>query len=236
MGSCPAIRYGVPEGGAPEYNVNSGRELFRCGTQCTKLFIVNVSVEKSIINFGCMGIDDAGTEQFCLQSVNGTAREQAVVNWQGKDGASAALPNGYVINRAVACAGSEVVCTHVEGNLSIRAMINVEDLTVDVSEEMKNLALAKIGSCGEGSTQLDALEWVFSDMNTNVSPTDWQSASVTFQGFGPTDSACDRPKTTRANFNWQNGRYECSTGQIKYDDTPTPEYLATVIQTLLAAL
>lgn len=231
--ACPVIPYGVPSSGAKEYNVNSGRELFRCGTACTKLYIVNVSLECNTVNFGCKSISDAGHDDFCMQSANATARHQTVVNWQAKENADSSLPSGYVINKAEACEGEAVVCTHVEGNLSARVLVDLNAFGPSLADEIKTAALNKVGECGTGETKINALDWVLSDLNVNVSPTDWQSGTVTFLGFASSAGCPTHPQTTRVNFSWQNGRYECAEGIIIYDESDTPQLLSQIISDLI---
>ena len=226
--ACPTINYGVPSDGATEYNLNSGRELFRCGIECIKMFITNVSGERNTVKFGCADISDAQAGDVCMQSANATSRDQGVVNWIAKDGVTSALPNGYVINRADDCIGGQaVIYTHTEGNLSARVLANIESIAPN-KELIKDRALNKL--CSVIPEFCSELEWILSDLGVNVSPTDWQGGTVTYQGFGTSGNGYT---TRRANFNWQNGRMEYATGTLTYDTTATPAPLEDIANTVL---
>lgn len=102
--ACPVINYGIPEEGATEYNVNSGREIFRCGLSCIKLYITNVSVEKSRVKYVCGNVNDADIGNFgCLESFTINYRDRDLANWIAKNNANSGLPNGYVITRIAPC-------------------------------------------------------------------------------------------------------------------------------------
>jgi len=231
--ACPVINYGIPESGAQEFNVNSGREIFRCGIQCIKLFITNVSVEKSTVRFVCGDISDAGGDTFCLENFNISYRDRDLVNWIAKDGANSQLPNGYVINRVGACKDlNGVIYLYTDGRASVRAMMNIENLNPTTAQSMIGIVLRKAQNIGNDQT-ISTLEWILSDINTNVNPTDWQRASASFLGFGFSGKS-GTTRTYRINFNWNNGRGQESSGYVVYDDTPTPQPLASIIQTLIS--
>jgi len=218
-GSCPTIDFGVPEEGAKEYNMNSGRELFRCGLQCIKMYITNVTMEVNTVKYSCATIDDAGHEKFCLKSAQISKRDQGIVNWIAKSGASSAWDTGCVLTKADLCLASTdndpMVYTHTEGNLSVRVTINITDVA-DSRDDIKDAALAKFNSDSEINAEFQGMEWILSDVGTNASPTDWQGGSVTYQGFANQHYG---HRTARASFNWDNGRIEKSVGDIRYDIT-----------------
>jgi len=230
--ACPVIKYGIPSGGAPEYNVNSGRELFRCA-DCVRLYVTNVSIEKSIVRYSCGDILDANTgSNACLISANANIRDRNVINWTAKDNVDSSLPNGYVITRIdSSCAGGGIVYTHTEGNISIRAYANIEDVDPAFAEALLDKAKAKLVQFLE---EVELLDYYLSDINTNASPTDWQSMSATFSGIGSEKVDESGTGSARVSFNWNNGRAEISKGTAVYDDTAEPQPLPTIIQYLIS--
>jgi hypothetical protein len=232
MATCPVIKYGIPSEGAPEYNVNSGREIFRCA-DCVRLYITNVSLEKSIVRYSCGDIMDANTGQgACLQSANASARDRNVINWIAKDNVDTSLPNGYVITRVGDCEGnSGIVYTHTEGSISVRAYANIEDIDVSTAEAIVSKAKEKLANYLDDVNKLD---YFLSDLNVNASPTDWQSTSITFQGIGSEKIDDSGTGTFRVNFNWNNGRVQISKGSSTYDTSPEPKLLSEIIASLLA--
>jgi len=232
MATCPTIKYGVPSSGAPEYNVNSGRELFRCG-ECVKLYVTNVSLEKSVVRYSCGSISDAivGNGSACLISANANIRDRNVINWVAKDNVDSSLPNGAVITRIGNCAGgSGIVYTHTEGSINVRAYANIEDINVDSAQVIIDAAKEKLVKYLD---EINLLDYYLSDLNTNASPTDWQSMSATYSGIGSTRIDDSGTGVARVSFNWNNGRVEISKGTSIYDDSPTPKTLPEIIQELL---
>ena len=232
-GTCPTIDFGIPSEGAKEYNMNSGRELFRCGLQCIKMYITNVSMEVNTVKYGCATIEDAGTEKFCLKSAQISKRDQGVVNWIAKSGANSSWEIGSVLTKADLCLASEnndpMIYTHTEGNLSVRVTINIVDVA-DSRDDIKNAALNKFMADPEIQNEFQSMQWILSDVGTNASPTDWQGGSVTYQGFSSTHEG---HRTARASFNWDNGRMEKSFGDIRYDTSDDPD-IGNIVNTLIA--
>ena len=228
--ACPTVRYGVPSSGATEYNLNTGRELFRCGLDCVKMFLTNVSGEQTLVKYSCADISDAlVNDQICMQSANISARDQGVVNWIAKENVDSSLPNGSVINKAENCAGqSETgsIYTHTEGSLNARVVTNIENIAPN-REAIKDRILSKFSDATE-FVQLN-MEWILSDLGVNVSPTDWQGGSVTYQGFSTHGPGT---QTIRGNFNWQNGRREYGVGTLTYDMSDETS-IETIVSTVL---
>jgi hypothetical protein len=225
--TCPVIPYGIPEGGAPEYNVNSGRELFRCGigqNGCIKLYITNVSVDKSIVNYGCKTSQNANQGKFCLENVTYNERVNKQVQWIAKKGVDSSLPNGTVITRVGECdGGNGVIPLYTEATVRARSMLNINDLDTNMAKQIVQTALENL------SKHLDG-DWILQDIGTSVSPTSWQTANVTFMLLSNEIPEYD---TYRETINLTNGRVQTSTGHVIYDDTETPQDLATIIETLL---
>ena len=247
--SCPTIKYGAPSTGASEYSTNSGRELFRCGTECVKMFITNVTLEKNTVKFVCGDIADAKPSglEACLQTLNGTWRDRTIANWIAKDDATSAVENGYVINRVGKCSAGGygaggtgtnkdgLTYTHTEGQISFRALLNIQDFTPAMADTLKTFTLAKFASIAkfaDEDTILQNLTWIFSDINNTVSQTDWQSGGGTFQGFGT--RTFDGERTYSVNFNYNNGQGEEKAGHIWYDDSQNVSHMMTVVQMLLS--
>ena len=233
-GSCPIVSFGVPKSGAPEYNLNSGRELFRCGTECVKMYITNVSGESSTITYSCASIDDANINgEVCLRSAQVSARDQGIVNWIAKENVDSSLEVGSVITKADTCLGGDAsIYTHTEGNLSVRVTATVSYVNQD-KEQIKNTALNKFDDYFR-----TGLQWILSDVGTNVGPTDWQGGTVTYQGFGGEkipSSLTGGPAgvgTARESFNWENGRLEKTFGYLTYDDTDNTDIGFVINQVL----
>jgi|GEM_PF-4254333 len=233
--ACPIVNYGIPSDGATEYNINTGRELFRCGLDCVKLFITNVSLDKNTVLYICGDIADAHTGDVCMQSASANWKDQNIVNWIAKDGVTTALESGYVITLAGECSGaSAATYTHTEGQINARVVANFEDIN-NSRDQIINTARTKLTTVGTAHPEndvLNQLQWVLSDINVNVSPTDWQSGSVSYQGFG---SRANGERTNyRINFSWQNGRGEEAYGQTHYDTTTTPNELGVIVDNLIA--
>jgi len=277
---CPTIRYGIPSDGADEFTTNTGRELFRCGTDCIKMFLTNVNVEKTHVQFSCASITDAlvsydvsggDTLTLCLQSANANARDRSLVNWVAKENVDSSFDDGTVLTYADKCGpepnpGEEdtramLTFTHVEGQLSFRAQVNIQIFSdsevLNLVKEMKEVCLAKfeaLGACDHlqeppGDTYADKqiyyndptytgprMKWIFSDINTNISQTDWQGGGGTFQGIsgriisgyeGEVDGSCS------VNFNWNNGQAELRHGCTIYDTFPAVYDIETVIGNLV---
>ena len=231
--ACPVIKYGIPEEGAYTYATNSGRELFRCGTSCVKMYITNVSVEKSLVKYVCGNVNDADIGTFgCMESFTVNYRDRVLENWIAKDNVDSSLPNGYVITRVGACKDLQgVIYLYTEGRLSARMRINIENLTPDNADAVKEKVLEKLQNISTIQNKSLELDWIFNDLNVDVNPTDWQRGSVSYLGFGVKES--QEATTYRINFNYNNGRGEEAHGVVIYDDTPTPQYLANIIRDLI---
>ena len=231
---CPAIPYGIPSAGATDLNFNSGRELFRCGDNCVKMFITNVTLERNTKFIHCGSISDAHVQEAgrhaCMQSAQLNWRGQSVVNWEAKENVTSDLANGTVITVATDCAGSGAsVYTHTEGQISGKCQANIDELTC-LYDLVAQSVLDKCDSI-DPSTDRDNLEWIFSDINNQSSATDWQSGSITYLGFGVDATHVDR--TYNFSFNWQNGKSEVSKGVLEYDAETTPSLMSDVVSTML---
>jgi len=228
------IPFGIPSTGAKEYNLNSGRELFRCGLDCVKMYITNVSMEINNTTYTCQGIEGASPDgKFCLKSAQISKRNQGVVNWIAKEGANSTWETGSVLTCADFCGSDEespMIYTHTEGNLSVRVTINISDVANE-KDAMLNAAKAKFLADGDLSGEFSSMEWILSDLGTTASPTDWQGGSVTYQGFSTDKGSYD---TARASFSWDNGRMEKSLGHIKYDDLCNNKEMTAVVNRLIA--
>jgi len=235
MGACPVVDYGIPETGATEYSVSSGRELFQCGNSCVKLFIVNLTVETTTVTISCGSIDQAVQGDICLRSANVGLQDQAIVNWVAKDDVDTNTEVGYVINRAKPCGGGEsTIYTHTDGQMSIRVTANIDSI-ISERDNLESLASGKLAEVctGQVATMIGVVDFIFSDTSTDASPTDWQGGGLTFQAFG-TDEGAGGTRTARANFNWQNGQAECRDGSLEYDETATPQDVGALIDAMIA--
>jgi hypothetical protein len=233
--ACPTIAYGIPRTGATDLNFNSGRELFRCGigeTGCITMFITNVTLESSLVKIHCGTIADSRQGDVCLQSGNLNWKDQAVVNWEAKEGVTSDLPAGTVITRATPCGSGDLsIYTHTEGQLSAKVQANVCDITSQRAQIMqavldKNLDVA-------GDTVSNELDWVLSDISINASATDWQGGNVSYQGFGSRTGGSNQ--TYRFNFNWQTGKAESALGSVQYDESATPALMEVIVDQMLDA-
>ena len=227
--ACPVVNYGIPSGGAKELIFNTGRELFRCGRGCATIFITNVNLDMGIKTIACGTITDAliGSD-VCMQSGQVNWKDQSVVNWQGKDGVNSGMPSGTVITVAADCAGEGAsIYTHTEGQASGKCQANIDVLNANY-QQVINLILAKCQLVGGGAT--GDLDWIFSDISSQTSATDWQSGSITFMGFG---TAGVGDTSYNFSFNWQNGRSEVTHGRLYYDMDTTAKPLADIVQELL---
>jgi hypothetical protein len=227
--ACPIVNYGIPSGGAKELSFNTGRELFRCGRGCATMFITNVTLDFGLKTIACGTITDAliGSD-VCMQSGQVNWKDQSVVNWQGKDGVNSGMASGTVITVAADCAGEGAsIYTHTEGQASGKCQANIDVLNSNY-QNVIDLILAKCQLVGNGAT--GDLDWIFSDISSQTSATDWQSGSITFMGFG---TAGVGDTSYNFSFNWQNGRSEVTNGQLYYDMDPVPKPLGDIVQTLL---
>ena len=237
--ACPTIKYGVPDTGATELSINSGRELFRCGTACVKMFITNVSLEKNTVFFLCGTVADAGFDDFCLQNFNINWRDRTVVNFIAKENVDSSLENGTVITRVGECQGDDgVVYTHTEGQISFRALANLEDITIQLSDDILQAVIGKYLTVVSPSTYsqvtTDDLEAILSDLSNNVGVTEFQGMSGTYLLFGVRTPEPTEEQSYRFSFNYNNGRGEERQGRIIYDGDNTPQPLATIISTLIS--
>ena len=224
---CPNVEYGISSGGATEYSASSGRELFQCGTNCVKLYIVNISVETVQVNITCESITDAGAGDVCMRSGSMSLQNQGVVNWIAKNGVTTGVPSGNAINMAGSCAGGDAFTyTHTDGQASGRVTANIGNI---VSNEGTILSRIR-DHCGCAEDTTASALFFLSDASTDVGPTEWQGGSITFQGFGEGGGGTN---TGRANFNWQNGIKECRQGSVEYDSTGAPAPAGTIIKGMM---
>jgi len=230
--TCPTVNYGIPTGGAKELSFNTGRELFRCGHGCATMFITNVTLDYGIKTIGCGTISDAliGSD-VCLQSGQVNWKDQSVVNWVAKTGVNSGMPAGTVITVATDCAGEGAsIYTYTEGQASGKCQANIDKLNTNYQAVMA-LLLNKCQNVGGGLT--GNLDWIFSDITSQTSATDWQGGSITFLGFG---TAGLGDTSYNFSFNWQNGRAEMTNGHLYYDMDPTPSLLNNIVQELLTSV
>jgi hypothetical protein len=203
------------------------------------MFITNVTLEHSKVYIGCGSISDARQGDVCMQSANVTWKDQAVVNWEAKEGVTSALPAGTVITRAVACgSGDATIYTHSEGQLGCKVQANVCDIT-DSRDAIRDAVIAKVLSvCSTNAAVteddvVNELDWVLSDISIQASATEWQGGNVSYSGFGSRTGGSN--KSFRWNFNWSNGRAEYGVGDTTYDDSATPASMSVVVDAMLAA-
>jgi hypothetical protein len=223
---CPTVPYGIPKDGAPEYNVNSGRELFRCGmgnNGCIKLYITNVSVENSTVKYGCRTGNSVGSD-YCIENVNYNERVRKQVQWVAKDGVNSSLPNGTVITRVGECDGGEgIIPLYTEATVRVRVLMDITQLTPNSAQSIIDDALNNVSNNISG-------DWVLQDLGTSASPTDWQTANITFMAMSNVIPSYD---SYRESINLTNGRVQYATGHVRYDDTNDPVDLASIVSQLL---
>jgi len=244
--ACPTIPYGIPADGATEYSLQSGRELFRCGRDCIKMFITNVMIENTSIQFTCDEINDASqVPEVCLQSINGNWKDRMVINWIAKEDADSSMDSGVVINRVSDCSsgsgeGTGKIYTHTEGTVGVKAQFNInmwksnaqtaaDAIIAFAIEKLDNLTVNGAGVGGNFAS----FQRILSDISTNVSQTDWQGGGCNYQLFLTRTLDAQNENGFRANFNFQNGQAEIGKSCTVYDDTSAPLPLATIISTLL---
>jgi len=229
----PVVSYGFALDGAKDLNLNSGRELFRCGLGCVNMFITNVTLDYGIKFIKCGTIADAlvGGNAACMQSAQVGWRDQSVVNWEAKEGVNSGMSAGTVITRAADCAGEGAsIYTHTEGQLSGRCQANIATLN-SVQAAVMSTVLAKNDLVGGGIS--GDLDWIFSDISTQASATDWQGGSVTYIGFG---TAGVGDTSYNFSFNWQNGKAEVTNGTMYYDESVAPDSLESVVASMLTTV
>ena len=230
--SCTlTIPYGIPSTGANEYALQSGRELFRCGKECIKMFITNVMVEKTLVSFACGAINDAIVDaKVCLQSINGNWKDKMVITWIGKSNATSQNDNGFVINRVGDCGEDGKIYTHTEGTIGIKAQFDIDTWTPALAILVGAEAVAKLDLVCTGlGANFDAFEDpILSDISTNVSQTDWQGGGCNFQLFGIRTADATTENGFRANFNYQNGQCEVGRSCTAYDISDTPQLLSSI--------
>lgn len=245
--NCPVIPYGIPATGAIEYSLQSGRELFRCGRGCIKMFITNVMVENTLIKFTCDEINDASDiDNVCLQSLNGNWKDKMVINWIGKEGATTEQPSGTVINRVSDCtptngiAGSNgKIYTHTEGTVGVKAQFNISLWETGAQANADAIilkAVQKLDNIAEAmgiTSRLASFDRILSDISTNVSQTDWQGGGCNYQLFMTRAADASNENGFRISFNYQNGQAEVGRSCTVYDEEPNVAMLTTVIANLL---
>ena len=223
-GSCPKVDYGIGSGGAYEYNINSGRELFRCGSGCVKIFIVNVTCEKTLVKVNACGNLKAGDQDYCIQNVNGNARKNFVVNWEAKNGANSGWDNGSVLNKVASCNNTPAkIFTHIEANMSARCYINTSKID-SKKDTIVNQAKQMLGSPFSNYS-----DWIMNDVGITVSPNDWQSATLSFLDFEMSENKLSSDGY-RASFNNMNGMSETGTTTILYDESDTRDFKQIIKQ------
>lgn len=224
--ACPVVPFGMENGRGFSYNINSGREIFRCGTKCIKIYIRDVSLEKSEILIDCIDPNLDPTDIFqsaCVDTVSGNVRERVITNWCGKPGASTALPNGSVLTTIrCRCLDSSLIKTHAEGSISVRGKGQP-----DVNEA-KNKTLDFISMLGLTL----ANEGVLTDYSLEPSPADWLSFSVGYSVWKTVASTTGNPLSETVNLNFNNMQKRRTTGITYYDDTNDTDF-ANIITYLL---
>ena len=235
--ACPHVPFGIPDG-AKEVNLNTGREMFRCG-DCLKVFISNVTMEISCLTPGCKSptevadiVTPTGVDA-CVYNVNGRWRDRTNVVWKGKNGADAySLSDGQVLTCLDTTCGS--VYLYTEKTVTVRVYASVNDITANPNN---------LRACVDaGATLLDMLgtlphgvNWTGSfavtDVSVNLSRNDWQSLNITgteiFQR-----NIHDHDYAGQANWNNNNGLSEIRETTIVYDDNCEEKQLENVFSAL----
>ena len=243
--ACPVVDFGIPSSGAQEISVNSSREVFRCGTNCVKIFITNVSLEKNCVVSVCGSISDAtetgrGESRYCLQSFDFSWRDNTVANYVAKNNVNSGIANGTVITTVQSCEGDDgIIYTHTEGQITFRALASIENVNESFAETLKDAVINKYPSIATNTSYRTATNQlsanaILQDVSNQVGVTEFQSLSGTYIIFGTRNKNVNDPEQTyRMNFNYDNGRGEERCGLIAYDRETTPRPVASVIQTLL---
>jgi hypothetical protein len=229
--ACPVIKYGIPETGAPEYNINSGREIFRCGfgeNSCVKIYITNVSLEKSTTFYKCrVPVSSMSSDKYCIESVNFNERLRTQEEWIAKPNVDSSLPNGTVITKLYECGSSNgVIPLYWEKTLRIRSLLDIANIS-ELDEIVLSNVKSEIGDVIGNDT-----EFILNDISTSVSPTDWERANLSYMAIeSPTDKGY---QSFRYSWNIQNGRVQETYGRTYYDNSDKPQNLADVIKYLLS--
>lgn len=235
MADCSlSIPYGIPSDGANEYAIQSGRELFRCGLDCIKMFITNVTLETKHVSFKCGDITGAlSGNDVCIQSINASWKDKLVVNWIGKTGAHSGMTNGTVINKVNDCVNGKIY-THTEGTVGAKAQFDVTIWNTDTAKTLATDALNKLlgVDANAGLAQLGP-DMIFSDLSTNVSQTDWQGGSCNYQLFGIRNGAGGIDQGYSISFNYQNGQAQITESSTSYDETDNCIDVSEIVDLLL---
>lgn len=220
-----AVPFGVSGATVKDIGISSGREMFRCGT-VVKVYITNVSAEigTTVISCNSALMTEGETDGYCVQSVQGSQKGQATVNWEGKTGANSGLGSGAVITCAKKCGeGATYVPTHTEGQAQVSVLCS--------PEQLENAATA--ASMGESKAQglglTNITTWFISDIGVQASPTNWFGGSVTMSGIGNASGT----SYMKVSNNYQNGQVSTTSGNTKYDDNCDETSMSAVITNLL---
>lgn len=213
--SCPSnIPFGMENGRGFNYNFNSGREVFRCGFNCVKIFITNVSVDKGEIIIECfndLSVVDNLTQQLnaCPDTISGNARDRAMANWCGKRGANSGLPSGSVLTTLdCGCSSYSLIITHTEGGASVRGrghpnLNNARNLFPQI-QTILNLQLVNEG--------------VLTGFDLSPSPTEWLSFGLEYSSW-KAQSKVGLPQFENSSLNFNNMQLRRTIGITHYDDT-----------------
>ena len=170
-----------------------------------------------------------------MENFNLNWRDRVQVNWYAKDNVDSSLPNGYVITRVNQCNNlNGIIYLYTDGRMSVSTLANIEDVSTQFANEIKDKIVQKLQEISTDD-QWQSLDMIINDLGTRVNPTDWQGLNLTFELFGRRSDGQDgEDKNYRINFGWRNGRGEERKGYRVYDDTAQPQYLADLIDELLA--
>ena len=239
--ACPAVPFGIPEG-AKEINLNTGREMFRCG-DCLKVFISNVTMEISCLTPGCKSPAEVASIVMCangngcVYNVTGRWRDRTNVVWKGKDNATAStLNNGQVLTCLDNTCGS--VYLYSEKTVTVRVYADVATINQDAG----NL----VDCVNSGAELLDSLgfnphgvswqgNFAVTDVGVNLSRNDWQSMNITGTEIFQRDPSAIVPAQDyagQANWNNNNGLSEIRETTTVYDDDCTQHQLENIFSSL----
>lgn len=226
--SCPVIPYGMENGRGFSYNINSGREVFRCGFSCVKIFITNVSLDKGEITIECfsdLSVVDTLTQQLgaCPDSISANARDRVMANWCGKRGASSGLPSGSVLTTLdCGCGSYSLIITHAEGSASIRGRgqpnLNNAKTMFPTIKTLLNIQLVDTG--------------VLTGYDLTPSPADWLGFGIEYSTW-KTQSRIGTPQFENSSINFNNMQIRKTTGITHYDDTQDFDF-ANVVDVLMS--
>ena len=218
------VPFGVSGATVKDIGISSGREMFRCG-EVVKVYITNVSAEVGTTEISCENLILSGDKgDYCVQSVQGSEKGQATVNWEGKTGADSDLPSGSVLTCAKKCGGGDAyVPTHTEGQAQVSVLCNPTSL--ENAQTASSMGVDMAGTLN--LTNIDT--WFISDIGVQASPTNWFGGSVTMSGIG-LQSGVSYKKVSK---NYQNGQVSTTAGATKYDTDCSDLNMSSVISALL---